>query len=77
MSAIILNGAARRTTSKTGRFATAISRAWNQVGRLADVLASRRDLLAMDDRTLKDLGISRAQAEFEATRAPWRLDARD
>jgi uncharacterized protein YjiS (DUF1127 family) len=33
---------------------------------------TRRDLAEMDDRMLKDLGISRAQAHFEANRPIWR-----
>ena len=32
---------------------------------------TRRYLTEMDDRTLADLGISRAQAEFEASRWMW------
>lgn len=35
--------------------------------------ATRRQLGEADDRTLADLGISRAQARFEAGRAPWDL----
>jgi len=33
---------------------------------------TRRELMEMDDRMLKDLGISRAQAHFEANRPIWR-----
>jgi uncharacterized protein YjiS (DUF1127 family) len=33
---------------------------------------TRRDLAGMDDRMLQDLGISRAQARFEARRPIWR-----
>jgi uncharacterized protein YjiS (DUF1127 family) len=33
---------------------------------------TRRELAEMDDRMLKDLGISRAQAQFEANRPIWR-----
>jgi uncharacterized protein YjiS (DUF1127 family) len=32
---------------------------------------TRRGLAEMDDRMLKDLGISRAQADFELSRLPW------
>jgi uncharacterized protein YjiS (DUF1127 family) len=32
---------------------------------------TRRYLTEMDDRTLSDLGISRAQAAFEASRWMW------
>jgi uncharacterized protein YjiS (DUF1127 family) len=35
---------------------------------------SRRDLAELDDRMLKDLGISRAQAQFEASRPVWQDD---
>lgn len=38
------------------------------------VMASRPDADRLDDRMLADLGISRAQARFEASRAPWRID---
>ena len=34
---------------------------------------SRRNLRVMDDRMLSDIGISRAQARFEADRKPWHL----
>jgi uncharacterized protein YjiS (DUF1127 family) len=33
--------------------------------------ASRRRLADLDDHMLKDLGISRAQAQFEASRPVW------
>lgn len=38
------------------------------------VMATRPDASRLDDRMLSDLGISRAQAHFEASRAPWRID---
>ena len=38
--------------------------------------SSRRQLAELDDRALADLGISRAQARFEASRAPWDLRGR-
>lgn len=34
---------------------------------------SRRNLRTLDDRMLADIGISRAQAEFHASRTPWSL----
>jgi uncharacterized protein YjiS (DUF1127 family) len=37
------------------------------------VIATRPDVSRLDDRMLQDLGISRAQADFEASRAPWKL----
>ena len=33
---------------------------------------SRRNLRRLDDHMLADIGISRAQAQFEADRVPWR-----
>jgi uncharacterized protein YjiS (DUF1127 family) len=44
---------------------TALRQAWNDALRAA---ASRRNLQRMDDRMLSDIGISRAQAQFEASR---------
>ncbi|WP_431282553.1 DUF1127 domain-containing protein [Humitalea sp. 24SJ18S-53] len=37
-------------------------------------IETRRDLAEMDDRMLRDVGISRADALHEAERAPWDLD---
>jgi uncharacterized protein YjiS (DUF1127 family) len=34
-------------------------------------LTTRRHLLEMDDRMLKDIGISRAQANYIASRTAW------
>ena len=42
-----------------------LERAWRN-------FVTRRDLAEMDDRMLKDLGVSRAQAHFEANRPIWR-----
>jgi uncharacterized protein YjiS (DUF1127 family) len=42
-----------------------IARAWRN-------FTTRRHLAEMDDRMLQDLGISRAQAQFEANRPIWR-----
>ncbi len=47
-------------------FAQMLSAAWR-------VVSTRRDLAEMDDRMLKDLGISRAQAQFEVSRPVWKL----
>ncbi|HEY0419131.1 MAG TPA: DUF1127 domain-containing protein [Acetobacteraceae bacterium] len=50
---------------------TRIRRRWHEAQR---VVASRRNLARLDSRMLSDLGISQAQAQFEASRAPWQLD---
>jgi uncharacterized protein YjiS (DUF1127 family) len=41
--------------------------------RIGCVLTALNQDAYIDERTLKDLGISRAQAEFELSRSPWRL----
>ena len=37
------------------------------------VASTRQGLVGLDERMLKDLGISRAQAEFEVSRPVWRM----
>ncbi len=37
------------------------------------VVSTRNGLSDLDDRMLKDLGISRAQAQFEVSRPVWKL----
>lgn len=52
--------------------ATPFTRVWRGLGetvRRARVRRELQQLLNLDDRMLQDLGISRAQAEFQATRA--------
>lgn len=39
----------------------------------ARVIGTRRDLLEMDARMLKDIGVTHAQAVQEARRMPWDL----
>ena len=48
-----------------------IARLFHGVDRAMTAWSSRRELERLDDRMLKDLGLSRAQAMFEAQRAPW------
>jgi len=54
-----------------------LRRAWASLGanlkRAERVVASRRNLHRLDDRMLSDIGISHAQAQFEAGRKPWQL----
>jgi uncharacterized protein YjiS (DUF1127 family) len=49
--------------------ATALARLW----RRHELARQRRALLALDDRMLKDIGVSRAEAEGEACRPFWRV----
>jgi uncharacterized protein YjiS (DUF1127 family) len=55
----------RRQVSLAATVREHLARAWRN-------FTTRRDLAEMDDRMLKDLGISRAQAHFEANRSIWR-----
>ena len=54
-----------------------IVRFWHGLDEAMTAWSSRRELERLDDRMLKDLGLSRAQAMFEAQRAPWEISARD
>jgi len=54
---------------------TALARAWATLGVWRRILRTRRDLAEMDPRMLSDLGISRAQAEFQLRATPWTLAA--
>jgi uncharacterized protein YjiS (DUF1127 family) len=58
-------GMHRRHVSLAALVRDHLARAWRN-------FTTRRDLAEMDDRMLKDLGISRAQAHFEANRSIWR-----
>ena len=58
-------GMHRRQESLAAMVRDHLARAWRN-------FTTRRDLAEMDDRMLKDLGISRAQAHFEANRSIWR-----
>lgn len=57
--------ARRRTASIGSVVRDRLERAWRN-------FTTRRDLAEMDDRMLKDLGVSRAQAHFEANKPIWR-----
>ena len=46
-------------------------RVWRRLDQLAKLRASRQQLAELDDALLKDIGISRAQALFEASRPAW------
>ncbi len=63
--------------SAAPRAGSPLARVWDGLRFAMRAVASRHDLAEMDDRMLKDLGISRAQAQFEASRAPWHLTPRN
>ena len=58
------------TGTLAGTLLFRLRRAWQ-------VIATRHILAEMDDRMLADIGISRAQAQLEANRAPWDVGARN
>ena len=47
-----------------------------RLGEMWRTAESRRHLARLDDRMLKDIGLSRADALAEAARPPWDLDRR-
>ncbi len=57
--------ASRRPTPRAGLGQLA-AHAWR-------VFTTRQSLTELDERMLQDLGVSRAQAEFEASRPIWKL----
>jgi uncharacterized protein YjiS (DUF1127 family) len=44
---------------------------WSRLIALVSLHASRRRLAALDDHALRDIGLTRAQAEAEAARPVW------
>jgi uncharacterized protein YjiS (DUF1127 family) len=54
---------------------TRLSRpAWPSLRAMLRAIATRRQLAGMDDRMLRDVGISRVDALREAGRLPWDLN---
>ena len=55
---------------------TGVGAAWGKAIRLIEVWASRartrRELAMLDERMLRDAGITRAQARYEASKPFWR-----
>ena len=65
--------------SRFSRYQTPILPSRDVVRRLArmwEVRRTRRILAELDARQLKDIGVSRSEAEAEAARAPWDIGAR-
>lgn len=59
----------------TQQIAAPFNRLLQGIGFAVQSWTMRRELEGLDDRMLKDLGISRAQAEFEAGHGPVRWDS--
>ncbi len=53
--------------------ASRLGQVWRRLLAARADAVTRRQLQALDDHELSDIGISRAQANFEATRAAWNL----
>ena len=66
---IRLSPARTVTPVRTRRILPSLAAMWRAA-------TTRRMLAEMDDRMLADIGISRAQAAFEADRLPWDTDLR-
>jgi len=52
-----------------------VNKAWSQVHHWREVSTQRRQLNNMSDHLLKDIGLSRVDAEREAKRPFWDVDA--
>ena len=53
------------------RFVTSLGHAWRSAKVRRQVRRERLMLADLDDRMLKDIGITRAEARFEAARSRW------
>ncbi len=73
MQTINLRAAQRPATSFNGVMQAALAGTWKTLRVWGRILRTRQDLDGMDNRMLADLGISRAQADFQLNRAPWTL----
>jgi uncharacterized protein YjiS (DUF1127 family) len=62
---------AHPVTRPLARFGALAVCAWRAFERAQDVWGMRQRLGDLDDRMLQDLGISRAQAQYEASRPIW------
>jgi uncharacterized protein YjiS (DUF1127 family) len=64
--------AKRRSNNMIGFHSASIwASIWRRVATMFEADTSRQELAELDDASLKDIGISRAQAAFEASRHRW------
>ncbi|MDP3414649.1 DUF1127 domain-containing protein [Falsiroseomonas sp.] len=77
MSGFLLSpGGVRRNLAPLARTAAAAHGLLGWLALTLRTIATRRYLAEMDDRMLKDIGISRGEALTEAARAPWDVGPR-
>jgi len=67
----VLSGFFRPWTSSRPR-----QSATRRLSLMLEAWRTRRILAEMDPRLLKDIGVSRAEAQAEANRAPWDIEFR-
>lgn len=59
------------SSDRSASFASLLLVYWQRLGRWHALYRQRRQLAALSDDTLKDLGLSRADVETEANRPFW------
>jgi uncharacterized protein YjiS (DUF1127 family) len=67
-------GWSARPTGQERTIAQRMGGLWRRLGAMRAVARQRHDLLGLDDRTLMDIGVSRADVEREASRGFWDID---
>ncbi len=60
-----------RFTPAQSNWQIRLARAWTAFKTARKATTTRRQLASLDDRALSDIGISRAQAQFEAETPVW------
>jgi len=62
---------ARPAMRPLARLGASVARAWRAFEHVQEVWVARRRIQDLDDRMLRDLGITRSQALYEASRPIW------
>lgn len=72
MSGFVISPGALRQSGRAVRRKVAGGHTWlDWLGQALRAVTTRRYLAEMDDRMLRDIGITRMDASQEANRAPW------
>jgi uncharacterized protein YjiS (DUF1127 family) len=70
-------GGVRRTAQARPRQDGQPGRGWlDWMALMLHAMTTRRHLAVMDDRMLRDIGVSRSEALYESARAPWDMGPR-